>query len=113
MVNFEQVSADWVQYHLKRWLKYCEYRIKPLNANKRKFRADCKQAYRLSEPSHSFISVLKIAYSFPNFENLKIKFSVTLVYIIYKTLRKRYVLFRYNSFVQNIYLTIINRVAKK
>ena len=57
---------------VKRWLKHCEYRIKPVDEQKQKLRVDGKPAYQLSEPSVSFINALQMADpdSFPNIRKL-------------------------------------------
>ena len=57
---------------VKRQLKYCEYRIKPVDKQKQKLRVDGKPSYQFSEPSDSFINVLQMADpdSFPNSRKL-------------------------------------------
>ena len=57
---------------VKRWLKYCEYRIKPVDEQKQKLRVDSKPAYQLLEPSDNFINALQMADpdSFPNIRTL-------------------------------------------
>ena len=57
---------------IKRWLKHCEYRIKPVDEQKQKLRVNGKPAYQLSEPSDSFINALQMANpdSFPNIRKL-------------------------------------------
>ena len=57
---------------VKRWLKHCEDRIKPVDEQKQKLRVDGKPANQLSEPSDSFINALQMAYldSFPNIRKL-------------------------------------------
>ena len=54
---------------VKRWLKHCENRIKLVNEQKQKLRADGKPAYQLSEPSDSFINALQMADS-DSFSNI-------------------------------------------
>ena len=43
---------------VKKWLKQCEYRIKPVDEQKQKLRVGGKPAYQLSEPSDNFINGL-------------------------------------------------------
>ena len=56
----------------KRWLKHCEYRIKPVDEPKKKSRVDDKPAYQFPEPPESFINALQMADpdSFPNIRTL-------------------------------------------
>ena len=50
------------QSEVKRWLKHCEYGIKPVDEQKQTLRVDGKPAHPLSEPSDSFINALKTPY---------------------------------------------------
>ena len=45
---------------VKRWLKLCEYRIKPFEEQNQKLRFDGKLAYQPTEPSGSFINALQM-----------------------------------------------------
>ena len=47
---------------VKRWLKHCEYIIKPVDEQKQTLRVYGKPAHPLSEPSDSFINALKTPY---------------------------------------------------
>ena len=45
---------------VKRWLKHCEYRIKPVDEQKQKLRLYGKLAYQLPVPSDSFVNALQM-----------------------------------------------------
>ena len=45
---------------VKRWLKHCEYRVKPVDEQKQKLRVYGKLAYQLPVPSDSFVNALQM-----------------------------------------------------